>query len=75
MDDESRSRPAHCPRCDDFGRVETKYGLLACPEPVHRAEKSLCPWDGPTAGEQFEEWCRLRDSLESSLRTRERWNR
>jgi hypothetical protein len=65
--------PTHCPRCDDFGRVQTKYGPLPCPEPVHHTETSLCPWDGPTAGERLEEWCRLRDSLESSLRTRERW--
>jgi hypothetical protein len=67
------TRPAHCPRCDDFGRVETKFGLLPCPEQVHLTEESLCPWDGPTAGEWLEEWCRLRDSLESSLLARKRW--
>lgn len=65
--------PNHCPSCDDFGRVETKYGLLVCPEPAHRFEKSLCPWDGPTPGEWLEEYCRLRDSLERLIRAREQW--
>jgi hypothetical protein len=69
------ARPIHCPRCDDFGRVESDYGLLVCPEPVHRTESSLCPWDGPTAGELVEQWCRLREMADCSRRTRERWCR
>jgi len=68
------TRSPHCPRCDDFGRVETEFGLLACPEPRHREETSLSPCDGPTAGEQVEERYRVRDAAEASRRTRDRWN-
>jgi hypothetical protein len=65
----------HCPRCDDFGRVETKYGLIACPEPRHRDQVSLCPWDGPTAGEAVEERCRAEEAAEKSQKVRKKWSR
>jgi hypothetical protein len=68
------TRRPHCPWCEDFGRVETEFGLLACPEPRHRSERSLSPCDGPTAGEQVEERYRLREAAEGSRRTRDRWN-
>ena len=68
------TRRPHCPRCEGFGRVETEFGLVACPEPRHRLEPSVSPCDGPTAGEQVEERYRLWEAAEGSRRTRDRWN-
>jgi hypothetical protein len=68
------ARKTYCRKCDDFGRVETKYGLMPCPEPVHRDQKSLCPSDGPTAGEAVEERCQAEESARQMERTRKKWD-
>jgi hypothetical protein len=66
------ARKTRCAKCDDFGRVKSKYGLMPCLEPVHRDQKSLCPWDGPTAGEAVEERCQAEESARQPKRTRKK---